>query len=51
MVLNFPKLAMMNDFSNYLKPSKHCSDFVNTANKLVSFIGRTFKYIKLFLHY
>ena len=28
---------------NDLKPSKHCSDVVKTANKLVGFIGRTFK--------
>ena len=38
--------------SNYLKPSKHCSD-VTTANKLVGFIVRTFEYKseKLSLHY
>ena len=30
--------------SNDLKPSKHCSDVVKTANKVVGFIGRTFEY-------
>ena len=30
--------------SNDLKPSKHCSDVVKKANKLVGFIGRTFEY-------
>ena len=28
---------------NDLKQSKHCSDIVKTANKLVSFIGRAFE--------
>ena len=31
-------------FDNDFEPSKHCSDVVKTANKLVSFIGRTFQY-------
>ena len=30
--------------SNDLKPSKHCSDVVKKANKLVGFIGRTFEH-------
>ena len=30
--------------SNDLKPDKHCSDAIKTANKLVGFIGRTFEY-------
>lgn len=30
--------------SNDLKPSKHCTEVVKTANKLVGFIGRTFEY-------
>ena len=30
--------------SNDLKPSKHCSDVVKTADKLVGFIGKTFEY-------
>ena len=30
--------------SNDLKPCKHCSDVVKTANKLVGFIRRTFEY-------
>ena len=30
--------------STDLKPSKHCSDVVKTANKLVGFIGRTFEF-------
>ena len=29
--------------SNDLKPSKHCSEVVKTANRLVGFIGRTFE--------
>ena len=40
--------------SNDLKPIKHCSDIVKTANKLVGSIGRTFEYKsdkKLFPHY
>ena len=40
--------------SNDLKLIKHCSDVIKTANKLVSFIGRTFEYKsekKLSLHY
>ena len=39
--------------SNDLKPSKHCSDAIKTANKLVGFIGRTFEYKfeKLSYHY
>ena len=30
--------------SNDLKPCKHCSNVLKTANKLVGFIGRTFEY-------
>ncbi len=30
--------------SNDLKPSNQCSKVVKTANKLVGFIGRTFKH-------
>ena len=30
--------------NNDLKPSKHCSDVIKTANKLVDFIGRTLEY-------
>ena len=30
--------------SKDLEYSKHCSDVVKTANKLVGFIGRTFEY-------
>ena len=29
--------------SNDLKPSQHCSKIVNTANRLVGYIGHTFK--------
>ena len=29
--------------SDDLKPSKHCSDVIKTAKKLVGFIGRTFE--------
>ncbi len=28
---------------NDLKPGKHCTEIVKTANKLIEFIGRTFK--------
>ena len=30
--------------SNDLKPGKHCSEVVKTANKLIGFIGRTFEF-------
>ena len=30
--------------TNELKPSKHCSDVVKKANRLVGFIRRTFEY-------
>ncbi len=30
--------------SNDLKPKKHISEVVNTANKLTGFIGRAFEY-------
>ncbi len=29
---------------NDLKPGKHCTEVVKTANKLVGFIGRTFEF-------
>ncbi len=30
--------------SSDLKPAKHCSEVVKTANKLIGFIGRTFEF-------
>ena len=30
--------------SNNLKPGKHCTEVVKTANKLIGFIGRTFEF-------
>ncbi len=30
--------------SSDLKPNKHCSEVIKTANKLVNFIGRTFEF-------
>ena len=32
------------NISNDLKPGKHCSEVVKTANKLIGFIGRTFEF-------
>ena len=49
--MNGSKLSKVNHekdlgwtISNDLKPSKHCSDIIKKANKLVGFIGRTFQY-------
>ena len=49
--MNRPKLSKVSHekdlvviISTVLQPSKHCSDVVITANKLVGFTGRNLKY-------
>ena len=42
--VNYEKDIRITISNNLKASSKHCSDVVKTANKLVGFIGRTFKY-------
>ena len=39
--MNGSKLSKASN-EKHFKPSKHCSDVVKTANKLVGFLERTF---------